>query len=146
MFQPLPFSYRVFAPKSLKPIPLDGNCLFRALSDQLYGFQSKHAELRREICNYVEDHKDDYAGFVEDPRGFYIHLKCMRQSGTLTIHTHTQPCSLPGSSGLRPSAARVTRPTPASARFWLVTCQPVGFAVRRLVEPWFLPNEILRSD
>ena len=83
---------RIFILKSLKLASLDGNCLFRALSDQLYGSQSKHAELRREICDFIEAHKDDYAGFVEDPRGFDVHLKCMRQSGTSTIPL-TMPCS-----------------------------------------------------
>jgi len=106
---------RIFIPESLIMAPLDGNCLFRALSDQLYGSQSKHAELRREICDFIEVHKDDYAGFVEDPRGFDIHLKCMRQSGTSTLPTHGSVSPF----RLHPLAACVT-PHPHPLPMWLV--------------------------
>lgn len=59
----------------------DGNCLFRALSDQLYGTPSQHLKLRVDICNWIEDHKERYAPFVEDERGLDHHLSCMRQQG-----------------------------------------------------------------
>ena len=59
----------------------DGNCLFRALSDQLYGSPSQHLKLRADICNWIEAHKERYAPFVEDERGLDHHLSCMRQQG-----------------------------------------------------------------
>ena len=59
----------------------DGNCLFRALSDQLYGTPAHHLQLRAEICNWIEQHKERYAPFVEDERGLDHHLSCMRQQG-----------------------------------------------------------------
>lgn len=59
----------------------DGNCLFRALSDQLYGTDSQHLELRKEICDWIASRKDRYAPFVDDERGIDEHLRCMRKSG-----------------------------------------------------------------
>ena len=59
----------------------DGNCLFRALSDQLYGTPTYHLKLRADICNWIELHKERYAPFVEDERGLDHHLSCMRQQG-----------------------------------------------------------------
>lgn len=59
----------------------DGNCLFRALSDQYYGSPSQHLKLREEICNWMEGHKQRYAPFVDDDRGLDVHLRCMRQPG-----------------------------------------------------------------
>ena len=62
----------------------DGNCLFRALSDQLYGTPSYHLRLRQEICDWIAAHKSRYEPFVEDERGFDVHLQCMRQQGSST--------------------------------------------------------------
>ena len=59
----------------------DGNCLFRALSDQLYGTPSYHLRLRQEICDWIAAHQSRYEPFVEDERGFDAHLQCMRQQG-----------------------------------------------------------------
>ncbi|KAI0751989.1 hypothetical protein C8Q74DRAFT_1211507 [Fomes fomentarius] len=64
----------------------DGNCLFRALSDQLYGTPSNHLKLRADICNWIEQHKERYAPFVEDERGLEHHLSCMRQQATYGGH------------------------------------------------------------
>ncbi|EMD35208.1 hypothetical protein CERSUDRAFT_116678 [Gelatoporia subvermispora B] len=64
----------------------DGNCLFRALSDQLYGTPSYHLKLRQDICNWIEAHKERYAPFVDDERGLDVHLQCMRQPATYGGH------------------------------------------------------------
>ncbi|RPD53610.1 cysteine proteinase [Lentinus tigrinus ALCF2SS1-6] len=64
----------------------DGNCLFRALSDQLYGTPTYHLKLRADICNWIEHHKERYAPFVEDERGLDHHLSCMRQQATYGGH------------------------------------------------------------
>ncbi|KAI0706013.1 hypothetical protein C8T65DRAFT_234108 [Cerioporus squamosus] len=64
----------------------DGNCLFRALSDQLYGTPTHHLKLRADICNWIEQHKERYAPFVEDERGLDHHLSCMRQQATYGGH------------------------------------------------------------
>ncbi|KAI0668996.1 hypothetical protein C8Q78DRAFT_223334 [Trametes maxima] len=64
----------------------DGNCLFRALSDQLYGSPSYHPKLRQDICDWIRAHKERYAPFVEDERGLEHHLSCMRQQATYGGH------------------------------------------------------------
>ncbi|CAL1697712.1 unnamed protein product [Somion occarium] len=64
----------------------DGNCLFRALSDQLYGTDTYHLKLRHALCNWIEAHKERYAPFVDDDRGLDVHLQCMRQPGTYGGH------------------------------------------------------------
>ncbi|TFK27237.1 hypothetical protein FA15DRAFT_666530 [Coprinopsis marcescibilis] len=64
----------------------DGNCLFRALSDQLFGSPSKHAQLRQDICDFIVKHKSRYEPFVEDERGLDVHIRCMRENGTYGGH------------------------------------------------------------
>ncbi|KAG6914306.1 hypothetical protein DXG01_001193 [Tephrocybe rancida] len=64
----------------------DGNCLFRALSDQLTGSPSSHLTLRQRICDHIEQHKERYAPFVEDERGLETHVGCMREQGTYGGH------------------------------------------------------------
>ncbi|KZV80894.1 cysteine proteinase [Exidia glandulosa HHB12029] len=64
----------------------DGNCLFRALSDQLYGTQNYHSKLRDEICDWIAARPDRYAPFVDDERGLDVHLRCMRTPGTYGGH------------------------------------------------------------
>ncbi|GAA5904374.1 hypothetical protein JCM8208_004176 [Rhodotorula glutinis] len=63
----------------------DGNCLFRALSDQLYGSPSMHQAIRQEICDYLAGHPDKYRLFVDEDSvkgGFDGHVREMRQNGT----------------------------------------------------------------
>ncbi|GAA6002770.1 OTU domain-containing protein [Rhodotorula paludigena] len=63
----------------------DGNCLFRALSDQLYGSPSMHLAIRNEICDYLASHPDKYRLFVDEDSvkgGFEGHVREMRQPGT----------------------------------------------------------------
>ncbi|KZP27920.1 cysteine proteinase [Athelia psychrophila] len=64
----------------------DGNCLFRALADQLYGTPSHHHQLRADICDWIETHKQRYEPFCEDERGLGSHLSCMREQATYGGH------------------------------------------------------------
>ncbi|KAJ7145669.1 hypothetical protein C8R44DRAFT_836825 [Mycena epipterygia] len=64
----------------------DGNCLFRALSDQLYGSPSRHPQLRKDVCDWIARHKARYEPFVEDERGLDVHLRCMRENATYGGH------------------------------------------------------------
>ncbi|CAG8465902.1 2749_t:CDS:2 [Paraglomus occultum] len=65
----------------LKDIAGDGNCLFRALSDQYYGSPGKHAKIRSEVCDYLAANKKHFKHFVEEDR-FDDHIAQMRKLGT----------------------------------------------------------------
>ena len=59
------------------------NCLFRALSDQLYGHPQKHKQLRKEVVNYMRLHRDDFEPFHSDEfHPFDRHLELMEEDGT----------------------------------------------------------------
>ena len=64
----------------------DGNCLFRALSDQMYGTADKHLPLRQEICAYMAAHKSRFEAFVDDDRSWDQHISTMSKSGTYGGH------------------------------------------------------------
>ncbi|KAG8714405.1 hypothetical protein FRC09_017668 [Ceratobasidium sp. 395] len=64
----------------------DGNCLFRALSDQIYGTPNEHLPLRIEICNFMAAHPERFEAFVDDDQGLDRHLSAMRSSGTYGGH------------------------------------------------------------
>lgn len=67
----------------------DGNCLFRAISHQLYqDHGSKHDVIRHEVCNYLEKNEKDFGVYLlmdedeEDVREFQSYVSEMREDGT----------------------------------------------------------------
>jgi hypothetical protein len=58
----------------------DGNCLFRAVSHQLYGTDSYHLELRRQCVQHMKEHKERFFLFCESD--FDKYLATMRIPGT----------------------------------------------------------------
>ncbi|KAI6143264.1 hypothetical protein BKA82DRAFT_4184468, partial [Pisolithus tinctorius] len=46
---------------------------------------SHHMQLRRDICDWIEHHRQRYEPFCEDERGLNVHLECMRQQGTRNV-------------------------------------------------------------
>lgn len=64
----------------------DGNCLFRALSDQLYGYPHQHSILREQVCDYLATKADRYAAFIDVEKPFEEYVRVMRQSGTYGGH------------------------------------------------------------
>ncbi|XP_051915782.1 OTU domain-containing protein 3 isoform X2 [Hippocampus zosterae] len=66
----------------LREVPGDGNCLFRALGDQLEGHSRSHLELRQETVQYMMSHRQDFEPFVEDDIPFTEHLSNLAQPGT----------------------------------------------------------------
>ena len=50
----------------LREMAGDGNCFFRAISDQLEGNQHNHAIYRARVCGHMEEMRDFYAPFIED--------------------------------------------------------------------------------
>ncbi|RVE70110.1 hypothetical protein OJAV_G00061300 [Oryzias javanicus] len=66
----------------LREVPGDGNCLFRALGDQLQGHSRDHLRLRQETVCYMTSHRQDFEPFVEDDVPFAQHLSNLSQPGT----------------------------------------------------------------
>ncbi|XP_016134734.1 OTU domain-containing protein 3-like [Sinocyclocheilus grahami] len=66
----------------LREVPGDGNCLFRALGDQLEGHSRGHLRLRQETVQYMMTHSQDFEPFVEDDMPFTEHLSNLSQLGT----------------------------------------------------------------
>mmetsp|Transcript_15319 Transcript_15319/g.28845 ORF Transcript_15319/g.28845 Transcript_15319/m.28845 type:complete len:221 (+) Transcript_15319:88-750(+) len=67
----------------------DGNCLFRSISHQLHrDFGQRHDLVRHEICNFLEENKEDFSIFLllddeeEDVRDFDSYVCEMRKAGT----------------------------------------------------------------
>ncbi|KAG9353116.1 hypothetical protein JZ751_017692 [Albula glossodonta] len=66
----------------LREVPGDGNCLFRALGDQLEGHSRGHLQLRQETVQYMQAHRQDFEPFVEDDIPFTDYLLNLSQPGT----------------------------------------------------------------
>jgi len=66
----------------------DGNCLFRALSDQLYGSPNRHLEIRQQVCAYLAQHENRYKAFVDmdEEESWESHLQLMAKQGTYGGH------------------------------------------------------------
>lgn len=63
----------------------DGNCQFRALSDQLYGTPNLHLSIRSSVCDFLEQKMERYKLFVDEDSvrgGFLGHVGNMRRQGT----------------------------------------------------------------
>jgi len=54
------------------PVEADGNCQFRALSQQLYGDESQHDAIRANIVQWLKSKPEQYADFVHEPFDDYI--------------------------------------------------------------------------
>ena len=50
--------------KLMNSFSVVGNCLFNALSDQVYGDQSRHEEIRIAVINYMRMHPDEFKPFI----------------------------------------------------------------------------------
>ncbi|XP_053546898.1 OTU domain-containing protein 3 [Bombina bombina] len=66
----------------LREVPGDGNCLFRALADQLEGHSRNHLKHRQETVDYMVKHREDFEPFVEDDVPFDRHVTNLAQPGT----------------------------------------------------------------
>uniref|UniRef100_A0A8D0L1G6 OTU domain-containing protein 3 n=1 Tax=Sphenodon punctatus TaxID=8508 RepID=A0A8D0L1G6_SPHPU len=66
----------------LREVPGDGNCLFRALGDQLEGHSRNHLKHRQETVDYMIKQRDDFEPFVEDDVPFEKHVVNLAKPGT----------------------------------------------------------------
>ncbi|XP_042217822.1 OTU domain-containing protein 3-like [Homarus americanus] len=67
---------------TLREIPGDGNCLFRALGDQLDGTPNTHQKHRQDVVAYMRQNRNDFEPFVEDDVPFERHLSNLAELGT----------------------------------------------------------------
>lgn len=49
---------------TIRDVGGDGNCFFRALSDQLFGNESQHIDIRQRTCQYLKQNRDEFQPFV----------------------------------------------------------------------------------
>ncbi|XP_019367448.1 PREDICTED: OTU domain-containing protein 3 [Gavialis gangeticus] len=66
----------------LREVPGDGNCLFRALGDQLEGHSRNHLKHRQETVDYMIKQREDFEPFVEDDVPFEKHVSNLAKPGT----------------------------------------------------------------
>ncbi|GLI63326.1 hypothetical protein VaNZ11_006243 [Volvox africanus] len=65
----------------IKEITGDGNCFFRALSDQLQGDERQHVQIRQRVVSYMVEHQEDFTPFVEDDESFDSYIARMKKDG-----------------------------------------------------------------
>jgi len=65
----------------IKIVEGDGNCLFRALADQLHGDESLHHKEREKTVDFIESHKDQFACFLDESETFEDYCSRMRENG-----------------------------------------------------------------
>jgi hypothetical protein len=63
----------------------DGNCLFRALSDQLYGHERRHLELRRRLVDFIDLERAFFEPFVAG-EGVVEYCARLREAGAWGGH------------------------------------------------------------
>lgn len=66
----------------LREVPGDGNCLFRALGDQLEGHSRNHLRHRQETVDFMIKQREDFEPFVEDDVPFEKHVASLAKAGT----------------------------------------------------------------
>ncbi|XP_022730765.1 OTU domain-containing protein DDB_G0284757-like isoform X2 [Durio zibethinus] len=66
----------------------DGNCQFRALSDQLYLTPENHEVVRKQVVNQLKSYPDMYEGYV--PMAYGDYLEKMSKSGEWGDHVTLQ--------------------------------------------------------
>ncbi|KAL8726599.1 MAG: hypothetical protein Q9166_006634 [cf. Caloplaca sp. 2 TL-2023] len=72
----------------------NGNCLFHALSDQLYGAQSRHGEIREATIQYMRANGDYYKSFVEvHPGGGTRRNPKRKNAGAFATKLNTEAAS-----------------------------------------------------
>eukprot|EP00300_Choanocystis_sp_HF-7_P013894 c18492_g1_i1.p1 GENE.c18492_g1_i1~~c18492_g1_i1.p1 ORF type:complete len:350 (+),score=95.47 c18492_g1_i1:28-1050(+) len=61
----------------LSDVESDGNCLFRAIADQLEGDESLHKTYRQKILEFIRTNREDFEFFIEDDEPFDDYLQRM---------------------------------------------------------------------
>eukprot|EP00742_Colponemidia_sp_Colp-10_P012469 GILJ01014013.1.p1 GENE.GILJ01014013.1~~GILJ01014013.1.p1 ORF type:complete len:235 (+),score=20.11 GILJ01014013.1:211-915(+) len=78
----------------IKDIRGDGNCLFRAVSDQFFGHDKNHKSYRQKTIEYIAAHRDRFEPFVEDDETFDSYVHRMSYPGVWAGNMELQALSL----------------------------------------------------
>ena len=78
---------------AMQEVKADGNCLFRAIADQLDGNQHNHDMYRQNIVEYIKQCEDDFAPFVEDDVDFETYVKNMKDDAEWGGQIELTACS-----------------------------------------------------
>jgi hypothetical protein len=82
---------------ALREVQGDGNCLFRAVSDQLFGHEGEAQALRARCCDYLATHSDSFSPFLLEEEGwatFDEYVRAMRGDGEWAGNMELQALSL----------------------------------------------------
>ena len=59
----------------------DGNCLFRSISDQLYGHPNNHADLWALAVEKLTEGEELYKFYIEDDQSFQSYVQDLQKDG-----------------------------------------------------------------
>lgn len=62
----------------VKEMDADGHCFFRSLADQLEGDTGNHRLFRKNITDYMAEHKEVFEPFLEDEEDWDVYLNRMK--------------------------------------------------------------------
>ena len=72
----------------------DGNCLFRAVSHQLYGTEEKHLEIRMSLIDFINQNKSKYEQFwIDSNSTFSEHMDSIKNPGSWGTELELKACS-----------------------------------------------------
>ena len=78
----------------VEPMAADGNCFFRALSDQRWGDDSHHAALRRDVVEYMKKNREAFEPFIEDDEKWDTYVARMSEDGAWAGNVELQAASV----------------------------------------------------
>ncbi|KYN97770.1 OTU-like cysteine protease, putative, partial [Plasmodium reichenowi] len=59
----------------IKSIRTDGNCLFRAVSDQLYNHEENYKEIRKKVVEHLLKNEELYKNFIEYDESYKSYIE-----------------------------------------------------------------------
>ena len=65
----------------INPIERDGNCLFRAVADQVYCDHNTHASIRNLCANYMQREEKEFSEFITDQLDYTRYISDLRKDG-----------------------------------------------------------------
>jgi len=72
----------------IRPMGMDGNCLFRSVADQIYGDEDMHDQVRERCMDFIEAERDHFSQFITEDFEQYVARK--RRDRTYGNNTEIQ--------------------------------------------------------